>query len=76
MDFKVFKYLALVSQIGFVMAVPIFGMVFLGSWLDKALGTGGILLIVCILAGIYMAFYNLYNIVMKNIDDGKKDSRR
>ncbi len=76
MDYRVFKYLALVSQIGFVMAIPIFGMVFVGSWLDNLFHTRGILLIICILAGIYMAFYNLYRIVMKNIDDGKKDSKR
>lgn len=76
MDFKVFKYLSLVSQIGFVMAIPIFGMVFIGNWLDKLIGAHGIVLILCILAGVYMAFHNMYYLVMKNIGNDRKDSKR
>jgi len=76
MDMKAFKYLALVSQVGLVMAIPIFGMVFLGNWLDKLIGAHGIVLIICILAGVYMSFHNLFNIIMKNFADGKKDSKR
>lgn len=76
MGFKTIRYLSLITQVGIVMAVPIFGMVFLGNWLDKLVGAHGIILILCILAGVYMSFRNLYNIAMKSIDNGKKDSRR
>lgn len=76
MDNRVFKYLSLVSQIGFTMAIPIFAMVFIGNWLDKLIGAHGIVLILCILAGVYMAFRNMYSLVMKNIDDDDKDSKR
>lgn len=74
--FKNLKYLSLVTQIGLVMAIPIFGMVLFGNWLDKLLGTNGIILIICILAGVYMAFHNLYNIVMRSFNDDDKDPKR
>jgi len=73
---KVMGYLSLVSQIGLIMAIPIFGSIFLGSWIDNKLEANGIILIIFILMGVYMSFRNLYTTVMKKIDSGKKDSRR
>lgn len=75
-DMKVIGYLTLVSQIGLNMAIPIFGSIFLGSWLDRKFDSNGIILIIFILMGVYMSFRNLFITVMKKIDSGKKDSKR
>jgi len=75
MDLKVFGYLALITQVGLNMAIPIFLSIFAGNWLDNKLGTHGLILIVFILMGVYMSFRNLFTIVLKKID-GKKDSKR
>ncbi len=73
LNFKTLKYLSLLSQVGIVMAVPIFGGVFLGEWIDTKLGTQGIFLILFILMGIYVSFRNLYVTVFRKTDFGKKD---
>ncbi len=75
-DFKTLKYLSLISQVGLIMAIPIFGSVFLGHWIDTKVGTNGIFLIIFILMGIYIAFRNLFVIVLKKSDFGKKDKHR
>jgi F0F1-type ATP synthase assembly protein I len=57
--------LALISQVGIMMIVPIFGCVWLGQLLDKKLGTGSLFLIVGIILGVGAAFRNLYQLAMK-----------
>lgn len=64
----ILKNLALLSQVGIMMLVPIFGGVLLGSWLDNKLGTGHILLIVCLILGVGASFRNLY---MLSVRQGK-----
>ncbi len=76
MDFKVLGYLSLISQIGIVMALPIFGSIFVGNWLDKKFEANGLILIIFILMGVYMSFRNLFTIVMKKTNAGKKDTKR
>jgi F0F1-type ATP synthase assembly protein I len=66
---KIFQNLALVTQIGIMMIVPIFGGLLLGRFLDDKLGTGNKLLLVFIILGTGAAFRNLYKIGMK---DNKK----
>jgi F0F1-type ATP synthase assembly protein I len=66
---KIFQNLALVTQIGIMMIVPIFIGLFIGRFLDEKLGTGNIFLLVFILIGVGAAFMNLYKIAMK---DNKK----
>ena len=75
-DTKVVGYLTLVSQIGLNMAIPIFGMIFLGNWLDKKFDANGIILIIFILMGVYMSFRNLFTTVMRKLNSEKKDSKR
>jgi ATP synthase protein I len=74
MNMKVLKYLALVSQIGIIMALPLFGSVFLGHWIDEKAGTNGIFLIIFILMGIYVSFRNMFVMILKKTDEGKKDN--
>lgn len=53
---------ALISQIGIMMIVPIIGGVYLGRWIDSRLNTQPIFLFVFILLGIGGSFTNLFKI--------------
>jgi F0F1-type ATP synthase assembly protein I len=66
---KIFQNLALITQIGIMMIVPIFGGLLVGRFLDDKLGTGNKFLLICIILGTGAAFMNLYKIAMK---DNKK----
>lgn len=68
---NILKNLALVSQIGISMIVPILGGILLGAYLDKKLQTGVIFLIVFILAGVGSAFLSLFKIVTKDVNKRK-----
>lgn len=70
-EYKALKNLALITHIGLVMMIPIFGGVYLGSYLDERFGTGGIFLIVLTLIGVVTAFLNMFKVVMKAA--GKRD---
>lgn len=64
-DAKMAKGLSLISQMGLMMAIPIFGCLFLGNYLDKLLGTGPLLLLIFIIIGVLASFRNLYVYGMK-----------
>ena len=57
--------LKLVSMIGITMVVCIFSGFFLGFYLDRWLGTKGLLLALFILLGIVSGFYQVYRIIMR-----------
>ncbi|MBN2285469.1 MAG: AtpZ/AtpI family protein [Tissierellales bacterium] len=63
---KILENLALVTQIGIVMIVPIMIGLFLGKFLDEKLGTGNIFLLIFIIAGVGSAFLNVYKIAMRD----------
>lgn len=69
------KNLGLVTQIGLLMAIPIFLCVFAGIWLDERFGTSPLFLIILILLGVAAAFRNLFVTVLGTIDKGKKGKR-
>lgn len=54
------KALALITQLGITMAVPIFLCLILGSFLDKVFHTGNILMIIFIILGICAGFRSIY----------------
>ncbi len=54
------KALALITQIGVSMVVPIFLCLILGSFLDKIFHTGNILMIVFIILGVCAGFRSVY----------------
>lgn len=68
---SILQNLALLSQVGIMMTVPIIGGVIAGNWLDKRLGTGSILLIVCVLLGVGASFRNLYVLSIRQSKDYK-----
>ncbi|HAE42663.1 MAG TPA: F0F1 ATP synthase subunit [Clostridiales bacterium] len=63
---KIFQNLALVSQIGIMMIVPIAIGLFIGKFLDEKLGTGYIFLFIFLVIGVGAAFLNLYKIGMRD----------
>ncbi|WP_069650573.1 AtpZ/AtpI family protein [Caloranaerobacter ferrireducens] len=62
---KILQNLALVSQIGLSMALPILGGVYIGSFLDDKLNTGYIFLGVFSVLGIITSFISLFKITTK-----------
>jgi len=68
-----YENLALLSQVGIMMVVPIIGGLFVGKWLDEKFGTTPIIMLVCILLGAISAFMNLYKFTMAA---GRKDKRK
>lgn len=60
--FDIFKNIALVTQLGFSMALPVVAGVYIGAWLDKRFGTAPFLLIVCLLMFSVSSFINLFKL--------------
>ncbi|PKM53484.1 MAG: F0F1 ATP synthase subunit [Firmicutes bacterium HGW-Firmicutes-3] len=75
MKFDYLKNLALVSQIGLLMAIPIFLCIFIGHWIDGKLGTNGLFLVIFLILGVLAAFRNLFVTVLNRVDSGKKGSK-
>lgn len=53
---------------GWYVGISIVGGVFGGLWLDNKLNTKPILAIVGLLAGIFLAFYGVYRMILPNIN--------
>ncbi|MEA3423799.1 MAG: AtpZ/AtpI family protein [Bacillota bacterium] len=72
-DFKSLQNLALITQVGFIMIIPIIGGVYLGSYLDTRFGTGSLFLFIFIIVGVVTAFMNLFKITIRKSKnkDGK-----
>ncbi|MGO1368658.1 AtpZ/AtpI family protein [Senegalia sp. (in: firmicutes)] len=62
---KVLENLALISQIGISMAVPIIGSIFVGSLLDEKLGTNVLFLIIFVILGVGASFMTLFKITSR-----------
>lgn len=62
---KILQNLALVSQIGISMTVPVLIGIFIGKFLDNLLNTSFIFLLIFTIFGIGAAFVNLYKITSK-----------
>lgn len=68
---NILQNLALISQVGIMMLVPIFGGVLLGAFLDRFFKTGGIFLIVFVVIGVGTSFRNLYMLSIRQTKDYK-----
>lgn len=60
--FHIIKNIALVTQLGFSMALPIVAGVYFGNWLDKRFGTQPFLLITCLIVFSISSFINLFKL--------------
>ena len=67
------RALALLEQVGFSMAVPIFLCVFIGIFLDNTTNKSPLFLVIFIILGVGSAFRNLFYIVGKEAKRGGKD---
>jgi hypothetical protein len=54
--------LALLSQVGIMMVIPILGGVLIGQFLDRKFGNGSLFLIAGIVLGVGASFRNLYQL--------------
>lgn len=70
---SILQNLALISQVGIMMLVPIFGGVLIGAFLDRFFGTSGIFLIIFVLLGVGASFRNLYVLSMQKSREYQKD---
>ena len=62
------KSLSLVGFLGLTVIVTI-GLFFLaGMYLDEALGTGSVFLVVFLFSGVALSFWNSYRIIMKSFE--------
>jgi len=64
--------LALVSQIGISMTVPIIIGLYIGKWIDGKLGTGPIFLFIFIIMGVGSAFMNLFKLTQVGLEQKKR----
>ena len=60
--------LALVGQLGLVVAIPIVLGVLFGNYLDKLAGAHGLVLIGMVLLGIVAAAYSAYRVLKQVLD--------
>lgn len=73
-DPKVGKTLALISQVGINMIVPIFLMGWFGNWLDGKF-SAQIFFPICILLGIAGGFRSVYSLIKPILKDGNKETK-
>lgn len=65
--FKVFKNLALITQIGFMFITTILFSIFLGNKIDSIFNSGIIFKIIFIILGVASGFLSVYKIIMNSI---------
>jgi|GEM_PF-728488 len=70
-NFKVFYSLSLAWQLGFLIAIPIGGFMFLGFWADKSLETSPLFTMTGLIVGLVVTVYEVYHLLAPLI---KKDS--
>lgn len=73
---EIIKAFALLSQLGLTIALPIFTGVYVGSYLDERLSTGGTLTILLMILGVFGGLTGAYRLIMVSIgrgDESKKE---
>lgn len=73
LDKSVYRSLALITQFGINMLVPIFLCFFLGLWLDQKFQTSW-WVIVLFFVGALAGFRNIYKLAKKIMDDKGSDN--
>lgn len=58
--FEIATMLSLLTQVGLMIIIPIFGCMFIGRFIDSKLNTSPIFLLIFILLGIGGAFMSVY----------------
>jgi len=68
-NFKTFYVLSIAWQLGFLIAVPIAGFIFLGAWVDNFFETKPLFLLSGLLVGIVITVYEVYHLLIPLISD-------
>lgn len=63
-NFKTWYALSIAFQLGFLIAAPILGFILLGLWLDKTLASFPLFLIIGIIVGMVITFYEVYHFLI------------
>lgn len=66
---RFWKQVANMTSVGWSTALPIAGGVLLGHYLDKRTGSEFVWTVGLLVGGIMVAFYNLYHILTKELND-------
>jgi predicted F0F1-ATPase subunit len=66
---RFWRQVARMTSIGWSTALPIAGGVLLGHFLDQRTGSKYVWTIGLLVGGIMVAFYNLYHIMVKEMDE-------
>jgi len=72
-NFKTFYALSLAWQLGFLIAVPIAGFLFLGLLGDRFFKTEPLFLLIGLLVGITITIYEMYHLLIPLIGEKKKN---
>lgn len=72
-NFKTFYALSMAWQLGFLIAIPIGGFIFLGILGDEFFKTQPILLLLSLLIGISITIYEVYHSITPLINDKEKN---
>lgn len=75
-DFKAYKNLLFLSQIGINLFVPIFGAVLLGKWLSDQFGGNSIIFLACIVIGVMVSFTEFYKFALHITKDNPYKKER
>lgn len=71
--FKTFYALSLAWQLGFFIAIPIGGFLFLGLWGDNFFNTKPFFLLLGLVIGIVITIYEVYHLLIPVIKDKEKN---
>lgn len=72
-NFKTFYALSIAWQLGFLIAVPIGGFMFLGFLTDDFFHSSPVFLILGFLVGIIVVIYEVYHLLVPLINKKKKN---
>ncbi len=64
-DLRPLKYMGLVMQLGITIALPLVFMVFLAQWIMNNYLQSVWVLIILILSGLFVGFWNAYRLITK-----------
>ncbi len=71
-SFKTYKNLALITQIGLEMVLPIIASVWLGQKIMQMMNWGSIVLLISILMGVTISFLNLFRRAASATSESKR----
>ena len=72
-NFKTFYTLSFAWQLGFLIAIPIGGFLFLGHIGDKFFGTQPLFLLIGLVVGIIITVYEVYQLLIPLIKNVKEN---